>query len=480
MLENHSFDQMLGCLQSIYPEVDGVDPNHPRVNKDKDGQAVYQKETDEFQTKLDPNHDFGHVAVQIKDGNSGFVLDFSQVYPLSSANDRQEIMGYYGLGKLPALHALAQNFTICDQWFSSLPGPTWPNRFFALSGTSSGQIDMPDTTWQELNPLWYTHQYQRTIFDLLNEKGRSWKVYFYDFPNSWLLLRQLGNTQQYHHIDKFFEQDAPADEATFPDFVFIEPKYFGQDQNDDHPPHNIVKAEKLIADVYNAIRSNEELWNSTLLVIAFDEHGGFYDHVVPPPADPPDEKQDKYAFNQLGVRVPALLVSPYVGQRVKHTVFDHTSVLKYLIEKWDLGPANALGNRVAKAKNIAIALTEAEPRKNALQFIRVPYQKLIPRHPEREKEESSAHQHGMHLFARYLEQRTGDPRFQEAQKSPGLWAKSTKELGRWLIAAGNLLTGNYERIQSQQVERLTELAKKIASRDLTVAISDKPSDPRVH
>src|SRR6202165_924560 len=192
MLENHSFDQMLGCLKSINPDLDGVDRDHPRFNKDRNGRLFYQKETDEFQTRHDPNHELDHVAVQLKDGNSGFVLDFSQVYPWSKASERQEIMGYYGLGKLPALHALGRNFTVCDRWFSSLPGPTWPNRFFALSGTSSGQVDMPETTWQELNPLWYTHQWQRTIFDLLNENGRRWKVYFYDFPSSWLLLRQVS------------------------------------------------------------------------------------------------------------------------------------------------------------------------------------------------------------------------------------------------------------------------------------------------
>src|SRR5437016_242226 len=184
MLENHSFDQMLGCLQAFNTEVDGVDPAHPHVNKDKDGNSFQQKEAVELQTKIDPRHDLGSVATQLKDGNSGFVLNFSQVYPDSAAEDRQEIMGYYGLGTLPALHALARNFTICDRWFSSMPGPTWPNRFFALSGTSSGRVDMPETTQQQWNPLRYIHQLQRTIFEILNENGRRWKVYYYDFPNS--------------------------------------------------------------------------------------------------------------------------------------------------------------------------------------------------------------------------------------------------------------------------------------------------------
>jgi len=88
-----------------------------------------------------------------------------------------------------------------------------------------------------------------------------------------------------------------------------------------------MKAEKLVADVYNAIRANAPLWNSTLFVLFYDEHGGFYDHVQPPPALPPDEHQEEYAFNQLGVRVPALLISPWVERCVETTQFDHTSVL---------------------------------------------------------------------------------------------------------------------------------------------------------
>jgi phospholipase C len=477
MLENRSFDQMLGSLHVWDPDVDGVDLAHPRANKDKDGNTFSQKETDELQTRFDPHHDLESVAAQLKDGNSGFVLNFSQVYPDSTAEDRQEIMGYYGLGKLPALHTLAQNFTICDRWFSSLPGPTWPNRFFALSGTSSGRVDMPETTQQECNPLWYTHQSQRTIFDLLNDTGRRWKVYFYDFPNSWLLLHQLdpGNVTKYHHIDKFFEEDV-EDESTFPEFVLIEPKYLGQDQNDDHPTHNVMKAEKLIGDVYNAIRSNDDLWNSTLLVISFDEHGGFYDHVVPPAAAPPDDRLQNYAFNQLGVRVPALLVSPWVGKRVEHTVFDHTSLLKYLIEKWKLGPSNILGNRTATANSIAVALTESRLRQDTVPFIRVPYNKLIPSRPELEKQEDTGHQHAIHLFARYLEQQTGDSSYQDPLKQPGAWARAKKMLGQTLIRAGNSLTRDFEQLQEQKVKRVTDLTCRLANREVTVALPDKPPD----
>ena len=138
-------------------------------------------------------------------------------------------------------------------------------------------------------------QNQDTIFDRLNAAEKSWKVYYYDIPCSLILThqRRSENLSRYCKIEEFFDRDAQGAEADFPEFVFIEPKYFGIDQNDDHPPHNVIKSEKLIADVYNALRSNPDLWPHTLLVVLFDEHGGFYDHVEPPLTVAPDDHVDK-------------------------------------------------------------------------------------------------------------------------------------------------------------------------------------------
>jgi len=110
----------------------------------------------------------------------------------------------------------------------------------------------------------------------------------------------------------------------------------------------LLEGERLIADVYNSLRRNEALWKTSLLVVLYDEHGGFYDHVTPPDTVPPDHHVEEYGFNQLGVRVPAILVSPFVKKGVIHTQFDHTSLLKYLSDKWGLGP---LGARVAAANS---------------------------------------------------------------------------------------------------------------------------------
>src|SRR5581483_3675839 len=147
---------------------------------------------------------------------------------------------------------------------------------------------------------------QPTLFDRLNEADRTWKVYYYDMPSSLVLVnqRQAKNLARYAYIDRCFE-DGRAPYSQFPEFSFIEPKYFGADQNDDHPPHNVMKAEKLIADVYNALRSSPDLWASTLLIVVYDEHGGFFDHVSPPAAVAPDEKTKEFPFDRLGVRVPA-------------------------------------------------------------------------------------------------------------------------------------------------------------------------------
>jgi phospholipase C len=401
MMENRSFDHILGGLASVIPGLDGVDPLHPHVNYDAAGTPYFQSPSEIRQTTSDPKHEHANVVVQLANHNGGFVQDFISAYPTSTTQDRQQIMDYFPADFLPGLHSLAHDFTVCDRWYASVPGPTWPNRFFALSGTSLGRILMP-TGVTDLGA--YFQQTQVTLFERLTQAGKRWKNYFYDFPASWLLLRNLlpQNVVHCRPIDEFFS-DA-RDEKNFPEFAFLEPKYFGADENDDHPPHNIMKGEKFIADVYNALRSNPDLWNSSLLVICFDEHGGFYDHIEPPGAVAPDDHQSEYTFDQLGVRVPALLVSPWVSRVADHTQYDHTSVLKYLIDKWKLG---SLGRRAANATSIAGAISQTQPRTDTIPFIRVSYTQLMPPHPEWEVAAASAHQDGLQLFAQHLETQMG-------------------------------------------------------------------------
>jgi phospholipase C len=173
-------------------------------------------------------------------------------------------------------------------------------------------------------------------------------------PQSLVLVHQLEpeNAFRYRKFQNFFA-DAAGKEEEFPQFSFIEPAYNHPGANDDHPPYDVMSGETLIAEVYNAIRANDPLWKSTLLLVVYDEHGGFYDHVPPPKTVAPDNHHSEYSFDQLGVRVPAILVSPYVRRGVLKTEFDHTSLLRYVCDKWHLGP---LGARTAKANSFAAAI----------------------------------------------------------------------------------------------------------------------------
>jgi phospholipase C len=353
MLENRSFDHILGGTAKMRAKFALSGTN-------KYGRKTYSQQSGAArQVPNDPIHETKDVLIQLGGAggippNGGFVQDYAQSYP--QLDDPSEVMRYHDDGTLPAIHALANAFTVCDSWHSSVPGPTWVNRLFALSGTSLGRVKMPNGI-MNLNLHWYD---QATIFDRLNEKSIDWKVYFGDTPLSLLFVHQWSpeNAARHHHMMGFY-QDAAGDADKFPPFAFIEPAYLQPGANDAHPPHDIIGADGLIASVYNAIRKNDKLWNSTLLLVLFDEHGGFYDHVVPPAAIPPDHHSEEYDFTRYGVRVPAILISPYVGNGVFSDLLDHTSLLRYLQDKWDL---NDLGDRTAKANTFKAVINSTAPR----------------------------------------------------------------------------------------------------------------------
>ncbi|MEM5294348.1 alkaline phosphatase family protein [Burkholderia sp. JPY481] len=461
LMENHSFDQMLGCLDAVHDKLDGVRNAAGKSNADGQGHTFYPRATRERQMKHDPNHEHKAVMDQIAADNSGFVRSFVNDYPKSSLVARQDVMGYYPLGFLPALHTLGSQFTVCDRWFSSLPGPTWPNRFFALTGTSKGEIDMPSGL-DGLNPRWYTEQDQDTIFDRLNGARKTWSVYFYDFPASLLLKnqRRAENLANYRSFDKFFE-DAAGPASQFPQFVLIEPKYFGEAQNDDHPPHNIMKAEKLIADTYNALRSNQALWERTLLVVLYDEHGGFYDHVSPPAdAVAPDGHTTSFDFKRLGVRVPAILVSPWCEAGVCNERFDHCSLLKYLCDKWQMPP---LGERTAASANLGVAIRhDGGARADTPPFIRVPNQSLIAEHVELERKSSNGNQHGLHHFADFLhaelDRLAADAVEAAAQlaRTGNAWVRFKSALGSLMMSLGQWLSKDFYDARDQRDARTSQ------------------------
>jgi phospholipase C len=359
MLENRSFDHVLGALQQQIPGLDGIAPGSPsRSNMDCHGRRVEQRTGAASVVERDPMHEHANVVQQMRNGMSGFVADFAAAYPGSSAFEREQVMAYHATGTLPVLHELARSFAVCDKWFSSVPGPTWTNRLFAMSGTSQGRVHMPKGIFHP-----NLHRYrQPSVFRRIEEARRRCRIYFGDFPLALLLAdrRSPRGARSFARFERFFE-DAAGAEDKFPDFAWIEPDYLGADANDDHPPHDVLRGQDLVRRVYKALRRNGALFETTLLIVTYDEHGGFYDHVSPGPATPPDAHREEYDFEGLGVRVPAVLISPWLVHQVVDTpAVDHTALLRSLQIRWKLG---ALGERVARAPDLLSRLALAnEPR----------------------------------------------------------------------------------------------------------------------
>jgi phospholipase C len=398
MLENRSFDHILaGCPK--------IKMTSPPVGVNKfNGKTFRQRAGAARQVFDDPIHETPDVLAQLKGNggvrqNGGFVLDYARHYPKLA--DPSEVMKYHDEGALPAIQALASAFTVCDRWHASVPGPTWVNRLFAMSGTSLGRVKMPNGI-MNLNLHWYD---QPTIFDRLNEKSLDWRVYFGDAPLSFLLVHQWSprNAVRHHHMMTFYH-DAAGDADKFPPVAFIEPSYLQPGANDAHPPHDLVEADVLIANIYNALRANDALWKSTLLVILFDEHGGFYDHAPPPAAIAPDHHHEEYTFDLYGVRVPAILVSPYVGDGVFSDLLDHTSLLRYLQIKWGLGD---LGARTARANTFqAVLQLDKAPRYDTPD--RIASTTTSPTSPGRPVDALSEHQSAIVAMSHNLESMTNE------------------------------------------------------------------------
>lgn len=368
MLENRSFDHMLGAV----PGVDGA--SGERVNIGDPGSPPYrQTERNNFVLPLafDPMHDFSNVNVQIgkKRDMSGFVTDaigaakrIQNYSNLSSDEQRaliQTVMDYFSLGSLPGLHTLAQNFTICDRWFASAPGPTWPNRFFAMMGSCHGRLLMPQGPLDVVTAVRSVAAQlgENSIFSLLGPERH--KIYT-DYPVPLSALMKGANRPK--SMSAFYSDVA---NGFLPAFSWIEPnfsKLIG-DANSQHPPENVLRGDKLIADIYNALRSNSNIWESTLFVVLYDEHGGFYDHVPPAPAIAADDAHTDVAFDfsYTGVRVPAVLVSPWVKpgtakENGVSPIYDHTSLLAFVCDQFDMATAKPmLGKRVSAAQHFGTA-----------------------------------------------------------------------------------------------------------------------------
>jgi len=336
-LENRSFDHMLGFLDTPrrltgdeFNLADPEDPSSARVNVSNT--AAYLGDLD-----VDPSHEvtevreqlYGAAGVPRADGrhNVGFVLNYGRQPGTPQAAN---IMKCFDPAKLPTLVDLARQYVLCDQWYSSVPGQTWPNRFFLHCATSGGWADNK----VRLYPM-------RTIYENLEAAHLSWGIYFHDIPQS-LTLKSLQEPARRARFKLFEEFQPDAAAGRLPNYVFLEPRYFNTrlgKANDQHPPHDVHLGEHLIADIYEALRRSPA-WEKTLFVIVYDEHGGIYDHVLPPAAVNPDGQicsDPPCDFTQFGLRVPAVLVSPRLEKGiVDDTPYDHTSLLATVKEIFGL------------------------------------------------------------------------------------------------------------------------------------------------
>jgi len=328
--ENRSFDHLLGFLRSPHYPVDGLTGDEFNLEQPADPSSVRVPVSADAPTGPDlsptPNHDVRDVTVQLYGSpvvpptvaghNNGFVFDYGQITG-NSGLPSHRVMRCHDPANLPVLTRLAQEFALCDHWHSSVPGPTWPNRFFMHAATSDGFVDNNKRDYA-----------MRTIYQNLDDAGKSWKIYFHDLPQALALTHLRSSLESFALFDEAFREDCAN--GTLPSYSFIEPRYFDflwLKANDQHPPHGVLPGELLLADVYESLRASA-VWEKTVLIVTWDEHGGVYDHVLPPAAVSPDGKSTpEFAFDRLGVRVPALIISPFVARgTIDHAVYEHASI----------------------------------------------------------------------------------------------------------------------------------------------------------
>jgi phospholipase C len=306
----------------------------------------------------------------------GFARNYAKTRKEHAPGDSPgTVLAYHTAEQLPVYAYLAEHFGICDRWFCSVAGATMPNRCYAVAGRAQGSRDNIDP------PIYHLHSFVRH----LDKAGVSWRWYSHDdVPILWLIdpLYALGNLGIPAYFDRqvvfgprSFLQDAAA--GTLPAVSWIDPNFvdlsFGPEgSNDDHPPTDLRAGQELVLKLVHALFRSRQ-WPKTMLVITYDEHGGFYDHVEPEAAD-----DDDPGFRRYGPRVPAIVVSPWVEPRsVSHVRFDHTSLIKTILLRFCRrrnGSIPDMGRRVAAANHLGEVLTAAKGRKAPKQ---ADYQHLI-------------------------------------------------------------------------------------------------------
>lgn len=369
MMENRSFDHMLG-YRRLPPlnrkDVNGLSTDREWITKhtnhdgDQSHAPFHSDNPYQLPEGFDPPHQREEITQQMGPPQNGvfpmngFVSSLPDNIP-SNPKDRRLVMAYFGPKEVPITHFFAENFAICDNWFCSLPAGTQANRLMAMSGESRIDTNRVPLPKQDL------------VYDWLNTHNVSWRVYHEGVPFFALIPRWIPNIiaqknfRNFRHLATDLSNTPPSE---LPQVIFVEPTYgdcpHKGANTDDHAPAGVSDGQDFLLQIYNAVKTSDKFWKNALLIITYDEHGGFFDHVSPPliPTNPPaNASYDR--FESLGVRVPAHIISPYVRKSsVISNLFDHTSILKLLGEKF--GNAGSYSPEVdsRSVKSLASALED--------------------------------------------------------------------------------------------------------------------------
>jgi phospholipase C len=395
MLENRSFDHMLGYLSLPASlggrgrsAIDGL--SGPKINHNSHGGTTYpihHLDRTVFAGEAeDPDHSGASVDEQLSGGGQGFVANFARISEARAKKldvpvpDPGLVMGYYDADDLPVYDHLAAEYCVVDRWFSSVPGATWPNRLYAYAGQAStgGRDDIAPPLYDvptfvryldDCNVSWSWYSYDPATLRAADPAYRLSNHHRFSFVDQRKITtreREIGYlTEEASLLDDIAKGELPA--VSWIDPHFKDLAVLGPDSNDDHPPSDVVAGQDLILTLYQALTSRPEIWAKTLMIITYDEHGGFYDHVTPPAATGSEPQ-----FQRLGVRVPALLVSPLVapGSSSKALLgddvhFDHTSIMKTIFTRFCKvdGEIPRFTERAAAANHLGHLLIDGSPRR---------------------------------------------------------------------------------------------------------------------
>ena len=380
MLENRSFDHMLGYLSlpvdgggAARTDVDGL--SGPETNFNDFGGTRYPiapfDDALSLTKEQDPCHSGPCVAEQMEDEMGGFVANYVTTRePGALSPQPGDPMRYQGAANVPVYDFLARNFAICDRWFCSVPGSTWPNRIASLAGESLEESN-------RTVPL-----YSYSSFVRLLPPGVSWRWYSSD-PGS---LRLVDDKYRVGWVDNFAHVETPTvvqprtlygdiRNGELPNVAWIDPNFVDlggfTGADDDHPPTDVMAAQSFVLKIYNMLRSKRSLWRKTLFAIVYDEHGGFYDHRSPADPELPPEFRQRAEYGTFGPRVPAIVVSPFVPEGAaygsaqgspREFVYDHTSLIKTILLRFAGGDFSGMPARVASAAHLGHLLSEDAPR----------------------------------------------------------------------------------------------------------------------